>query len=450
MRKRISVLIFVLAAFVLTTSEVFAQEQENEVKPKFGIGVNGGVQQIYCDIPVTGLAIAGEGFMRFLLSDRFNLQLGLGYGQLSDGLSKRSFATTVLNGDLKGNVYLLKSGVFRPFGTLGFGAINYTVNNETNVRIDPALDGKGFWDVAFIVGGGVDLMLSDKIALTATGDYRFTTTDGLDGIEGGTSKDGYVNLRAGLAFYVGKRAPRVKEELLVDQTTVQVDEEMPEEKPMPVYAEDDETADILALLMGTAPEEDTTKTEKPTEPTVKEQTVEEVPVGDPKQRIEDLKVKIQNKEDEIALMEQDISTKDARIIELEKELEQVEKLSGDFRSNYKEALRLYSARQPDKSIALFKSLFAAYPEHKLASNCTYWLGENYFMKGQYNAAIKAFNAVFVYPNSYKLDDATLMMGRCYQKLGQREQAISWFEKVVSDYPDSEYVPKAQEWLSRIQ
>ena len=114
MRKRISVLCIVLAAFVFTTSEAFAQEQEEAYKPKMGIGVNAGVQQIYCDIPVTGIAMAGEGYMRFLLGDRFNLQLGLGYGQLSDGLGKRTFTTTVLNGDLKGNVYLL-TGRFRPF-----------------------------------------------------------------------------------------------------------------------------------------------------------------------------------------------------------------------------------------------------------------------------------------------------------------------------------------------
>ncbi len=436
MRKRISVFIFVLAALVYTSSEVFAQEEE-EAKPTFGIGLDAGVQQIYCDIPTTGLAIAGEGFMRFLLSDRFNLRLGIGYGELSDGFSKRTFTTTVLNADLKGNIYLLTSGVFRPYGSLGFGAINYTYNKDKPGAIgDVNLEGKAFWDVAFIIGGGFDLMLSKSVALNAFADYRHTTTDGLDGFNGGTSKDGYLNVRGGLVFFTGKRSPRASEDLLVDDTLYeQVGEQ---DQSMPEYAEDDETADILALLMGT----DKKPEAKPD--TTAQDTL------DPKKKIDELKSKIEDKETEIASMEQEISEKDARIEELQRELQQVERLTGDFKSNYSEALRLYSVRQPDKSIAIFKSLFATYPQHKLASNCTYWIGENYFMKGNYSAAIEAFNAVFNYPNSYKLDDATLMLARCYHKLGQTNNAINYFEQVIENYPDSEYVPKAQQWLSRIR
>ena len=71
-------------------------------------------------------------------------------------------------------------------------------------------------------------------------------------------------------------------------------------------------------------------------------------------------------------------------------------------------------------------------------------------KRNYIAAIEAFNAVFDYTFSYKKDDATLMLGRCYQKLGQRDKAISYFEELIMQYPDSEYVPKAQQWINRIQ
>ena len=49
----------------------------------------------------------------------------------------------------------------------------------------------------------------------------------------------------------------------------------------------------------------------------------------------------------------------------------------------------------------------------------------------------------------KKDDATLMLGRCYTNLGDSATARTYFQNVIDEYPDSEYVEKAREWLSRI-
>jgi tol-pal system protein YbgF len=383
--------------------------------------------------------------MRFLISDRFNVRLGLGYGQLSDGFSKRTFYTTVFNADLKAHLYVIKSGVFRPYAALGFGAINYTYQKDRprlpTDRDDPALVGKTLWDVAFIFGGGADLMLSQKFALNAMADYRHTTTDGLDGILAGTGKDGYLNARLGLVMFFGHRDDKeLEQDLLADDSVSEQVESTPADTAPAQPTEDDETADILALLMGTQDDEEVPEQETPTEADT---------LG-PEQRLEELRSKIKNVETEITSMEQQISEKDARIAELQRELKQLESLPSDFSATYKEALRLYSVRQHDRSIAMFKSLLNAHPRHKLASNCTYWIGENYFLKRNYDLAIDAFNAVFNYEFSYKFDDATLMLGRCYHKLGQINQAISYFEELINEYPDSEYVSKARQWISRIQ
>ncbi|MBN1482959.1 outer membrane protein assembly factor BamD [candidate division KSB1 bacterium] len=440
MSKKISAVFFVIAAFVFTSSEVIAQEEEN--KPTFGIGLNAGLQMPDCDIQPAGVALAGEGFMRFLLSDRVNIQLGLGYGELSDGFSKRTFHTTIYNADLKGNIYLKKTGAFRPYASLGFGAINYTYNKDRleAVEGDIGLSGKALWDVAFIFGGGIDLMLSEKVALNAMGDYRHTTTDGLDGVVQGKARDGYWNARLGLVFFTGKKTKAVEEELIAEESvSAQVEE--PQAETTPGEA-DDETADILALLMGTQVE---TKETPAADVAAAAQDT-----SDLQKRVSNLKTQISGKEEEIATLEDVISSRDARIFELQRELDQVDKFAGDFSSAYKEGLRLYSIRKHDESISIFKSLFSRYPQHKLVSNCTYWLGENYFLKGDYTSAIEAFNAVFDYESSYKFDDATLMLGRCYQKLGQKNQAVSYFEKLITQYPESEYVPKAQQWLGRLR
>jgi len=431
MSKRISAI--AITAFVLASTAIFAQE-DVEYRPTFGIGFNGGVQKIYCDIAHTGLAMTGEGFMRFMLSDRFNLRLGLGYGQLSDGFSQRTFHTNVVNADLKGNIYLLKNGLFRPYASLGFGGINYTYNIDKPYAIgDPALEGKASWDVAILFGGGADLMIGRKVAFNASVDYRHTLNDGLDGAELGSSVDGYMTIRGGIVFFMGKKERAAKEELLASDQNVssQVAEEAADT--------DEETQAILRQLMGVDNEETKTEPQKP---------------GDEytqlTEKAEQLKSAINDKERKISEMESVISSKEARIADLQKELAQVNTFPGDFRSAYKQGLREYGNRNYDKSIAIYRNLLAKNPTHKLASNCTYWIGENYFKKGDYLSAIESFQAVFGYKKSYKKDDATLMLGRSYHKLGQLEKAKSYFNQLITSYPNSEYVPKARQWLQRIQ
>ena len=67
----------------------------------------------------------------------------------------------------------------------------------------------------------------------------------------------------------------------------------------------------------------------------------------------------------------------------------------------------------------------------------------------FSRASDAFQNVFDYHLSYKKDDATLMLGRCYQKMQDTDTARRYFQEVIDVYPSSEYVGKAKEWLDRI-
>ncbi len=429
MRTRISVVI-IFTAVALFAMQSFAQEEEQQSEPSFGLGANIGLQYPYCDIDPAGVSLAGEAQMRFLLSNRFNIGVGLGYGQLSDGFSKRTFHTNVFNADIKGNLFLISKGWFRPYASLGFGTINYTYFKDipNPAKITPNLEGKAFWDVAFIFGGGVDLHVSKRFAITAFADYRHTTTDGLDGYIGGTGKDGYLNARLGFVYMMGEKEKKPKEEWIAEDLSSQKSES---EEPM-----DDDTQDILRQLGALGPAEEA---EMPEAPPANE---------DLAQRIDELRERVNERQEEISELKTQLNSQDTRIAELQRELQQVRTAPADFRATYEEALRQYSAHNYDRSIEMFTALYNAYPQHKLASNCIYWVGENHFAKGNYNAAIEAFQQVFEYPFSYKKDDATLMLGRCYHKLAQYDKARSYFQQVISQYPDSEYVPKAQSWLAR--
>ncbi|MCJ7813222.1 tetratricopeptide repeat protein, partial [bacterium] len=68
---------------------------------------------------------------------------------------------------------------------------------------------------------------------------------------------------------------------------------------------------------------------------------------------------------------------------------------------------------------------------------------------EYADAINAFRSVMQYQSSYKFDDALLMSGICYMKLGDNLTARDNFQQLVSRFPDSEYAPKAMRYLGRL-
>ena len=101
------------------------------------------------------------------------------------------------------------------------------------------------------------------------------------------------------------------------------------------------------------------------------------------------------------------------------------------------------------SIQIFRQLMTTDPDHQLASNCQYWIGEAYNAMKDYRNAIDSFNVVLKYRKSYKLDDALIMNGLCYFKLGDKTNARDNFQELLSRFPDSEYAPKAMRYLGQL-
>lgn len=115
-----------------------------------------------------------------------------------------------------------------------------------------------------------------------------------------------------------------------------------------------------------------------------------------------------------------------------------------------DALKLYSAafdnfrkRHYDLAIEQFTRLLDAAPRDELADNAQYWTGLSHYQLGKYRQALAAFTKVFVYEKTEKADDAQLMVARCYRALGETGKAREAFQKLVDEYPESEYVSTAR-------
>jgi tol-pal system protein YbgF len=169
--------------------------------------------------------------------------------------------------------------------------------------------------------------------------------------------------------------------------------------------------------------------------------------------MDDLNQQIGQKEGEINTLRTALDEKNETVATLQTQLTTAPApsngSSASFSRAYEEALSQFYAKRYSEAIAQFNSLIAQFPDHSLASNCVYWIGESYFGSGNYGEAVNAFNRVLSYPRSLKKDDALLMLGRAHMQLSQKEEARQAFDRLIKEFPTSEFVAKAEQWLNRM-
>lgn len=175
-----------------------------------------------------------------------------------------------------------------------------------------------------------------------------------------------------------------------------------------------------------------------------------------KAELSELERKLAEKDSEILSLKSDLMAKEDKIAKLETGYSQqaqprsaARAAGGNFREDYQAALAEYNSRNYKAAIQMFEELLAREPANSLSDNCRYWIGECYYGLGNFNQAIIEFTKVFSYNRSNKADAAQLKLGLCYWRLGNQERARQEFERLISDYPKSEYVSKAQQFLSRL-
>jgi len=78
-----------------------------------------------------------------------------------------------------------------------------------------------------------------------------------------------------------------------------------------------------------------------------------------------------------------------------------------------------------------------YPDHKLAGNAYYWLGETFYVRNKYEGAAKAFAKGYKnFPEGAKAPDNLLKLGLSFRGMGQDESACHVFRKLTQNYPDA--------------
>ncbi|MEO8216748.1 MAG: tol-pal system protein YbgF [Acidobacteriota bacterium] len=118
---------------------------------------------------------------------------------------------------------------------------------------------------------------------------------------------------------------------------------------------------------------------------------------------------------------------------------------------YRQALTLFGKGQINDSRALFQKIFEADPSGELADNALYWVGETWFVTGNYPEAIRVYQRVeHEYGEQNKAPDAVLKIGMAQARTGDLMLARKTFEHLIARYPYSTAAAAARGELTRIK
>jgi len=82
-----------------------------------------------------------------------------------------------------------------------------------------------------------------------------------------------------------------------------------------------------------------------------------------------------------------------------------------------------------------RGFLQANPEHDLAGNAQYWLGETFYVRGDFRQAARTFAEGFQrYPESAKAPDNLLKLGMSLGRLERKDDACITLAKLETDYP----------------
>jgi tol-pal system protein YbgF len=392
---------------------------------------------------ISGLGPGLDVFIRYNVSPKVFLSGGLGLRSIMDGtFSKENMSASLLPSfELQAGYNLTDGSKLTPFVHGGLQAFRWGYNT---------FDGKVYTNVDYVydagvfLGGGFQYALNEIWTFQASGDYRYIFTDTMR-----DPKPKHWVAKAGLTYALQpSQRPATREEIEypVGEGEISLDDLFREE------ASDETATDEIDALEQLFQDEQAAGTLQVDE--MADASIMDADVGQLMNRIQNLKSDMEERTRRIENLEDKVQANERALAQVTGRGEYAGGSFGidntkSFKANYEAALQRFYNKQYGDAIRMFRSLMTSNPDHRLASNCQYWIGESYNALKQYRDAVNAFHAVLNYKTSYKFDDALLMSGIVHLKLGDRTTARDNFQQLVSRYPDSEYAPKAMRYLGRL-
>jgi tol-pal system protein YbgF len=120
-------------------------------------------------------------------------------------------------------------------------------------------------------------------------------------------------------------------------------------------------------------------------------------------------------------------------------------------SVYMKGLDTFKAGDMPAAREIFTKFLEQYPQHDLAANAHYWIGETHYSEKSYEPAILSFQEVIKnYPLKEKVPAAMLKQAMAFKAIDDTKSAKYVLKKLGEGFPKSEEAAKAKELLKEMK
>jgi outer membrane protein OmpA-like peptidoglycan-associated protein len=181
-----------------------ANAQIHDYNSKFGLQFSGALPatEFWESNGLKGSYVS-RAFIRFGLSDIFQLEFGGGYGSLAGfDFNKMYYRTEIIPIDARLLVNLMENEDWNPYIYGGIGMLDYKVTHLPSVVSPKSVKKDGVTGV-IPVGIGFEFALADNFLLDISGGANYSFTDDLNYYRLGSPKDAYYSAGIGFVFVTG-------------------------------------------------------------------------------------------------------------------------------------------------------------------------------------------------------------------------------------------------------
>ncbi|MFH2035473.1 MAG: tol-pal system protein YbgF [Candidatus Zixiibacteriota bacterium] len=120
-------------------------------------------------------------------------------------------------------------------------------------------------------------------------------------------------------------------------------------------------------------------------------------------------------------------------------------------SLYDDAFTFVMQGNYEEGISSFQDYLKYCGTHDLADNARFWIGESYYSMEKYANAISEFDLMLSeYPDSEKKATALYKLARSHEELGHKTDAVKFFQKLVDEFPNTLEADNSRDKLKELK
>ena len=125
--------------------------------------------------------------------------------------------------------------------------------------------------------------------------------------------------------------------------------------------------------------------------------------------------------------------------------------AGPGAENYRQGLEHLERNNHQEAYSAFATYLEAAPRGEMAADARYLLGESLYQQEEYELAILEYQKVIAdFVGHARVPEALLRQGMAFEKLREPSTAAIVYERLIGEFPASEYARKAKELLGKIR